>query len=194
MPSAAKRRKRSKRRGKFGRVLLLVLFLAVAFGLVRFKLLPSFYPQKYQEQVSAYAAEYQLPESLVYAVIKTESDFDPYANSHKDARGLMQILLSTGSWAAEKLGLENYTDESLYDVDTNLHIGCWYLARLYEQFGSIPVALAAYNAGEGNVSRWLTESAYSADGETLDTIPYPATDDYVKTVLRRQMIYEKLYE
>ena len=193
MTFAGNRRKRRRGRRRPG-LLLVALFLAALAGVLRFGILPALYPQKNQGQVSAYAAEYQLPESLVYAVIKTESNFDPYANSHQNARGLMQIVAGTGSWAADKLGLENYTDESLYDADVNIRIGCWYLARLYGQFGSIPVALAAYNAGEGNVRRWLEEAAYSADGKTLDTIPYPETANYVKTVLRRQAIYELLYD
>ena len=68
------------------------------------------------------------------------------------------------------------------------------MARLYQQFGSLSAALAAYNAGEGNVTRWLAQPEYSDDGKTLKEIPYPETADYVETVLVRQTIYEKLYE
>ena len=184
---------KGKRPGWVGPLVFLLCVVVASLGF-RLVWLPHMYPREHRAAVEQWAAEYDLPRSLVYAVIKTESDFDPEANSLKDARGLMQILHSTGSWAAENLELEDYTESSLYDVDTNIRIGCWYLARLYKQFGSLSVALAAYNAGEGNVTRWLAQPEYSDDGKTLKEIPYPETADYVETVLVRQTIYEKLYE
>ena len=113
--------------------------------------------------------------------------------------GWMAVVLGAGdafhliprAFALCTTGLENYTDESLYDADVNIRIGCWYLARLYGQFGSIPVALAAYNAGEGTVRRWLAEGTVS-DGACTD-IPYAETAAYVRRVKKFYKLYDFFY-
>lgn len=152
------------------------------------------YPLKYRELVKKYSERYDLDPFLVLAVIKAESSFRNTAVSHKNARGLMQITEKTGEWGAEKIGLKNYTADMLFDPETNINIGCWYLSRLYDQFGDTDLALAAYNAGSGNVSRWLENREMSPSGRTLEKIPFKETEKYLKKVRNSYMIYKKLYE
>ena len=77
--------------------------------------------------------------------------------------------------------------------EINILIGCWYLNKLINQYDNVETALAAYNAGSGNVSRWLADDEYSSDGIRLDYIPYKKTRNYVKKVQQAKKIYEYLY-
>lgn len=153
------------------------------------------HPFKYEETVRQYAGEYHLDPMLVAAVINVESKFDPKAESAKGAKGLMQLLDDTALWGAEKIGIEDFETEQLFTPETNVRIGCWYLARLLEQYhGNMVVALAAYNGGSGNVSKWLQDAELSKDGKNLSTIPFPETEAYVERVLEQAERYRDLYE
>ncbi|OGO80317.1 MAG: lytic transglycosylase [Clostridiales bacterium GWC2_40_7] len=153
------------------------------------------FPVKYKEYVSTYSGKYNLDPFLVLAIIKVESKFDPDAVSHKNARGLMQISLKTGQWGADVLKLDGYDGNSLYDPETNISIGCWYLNVLAEEFdGNTDLILAAYNGGSGNVREWLKNKAYSSTGKSLDKVPFRETDNYIKKVTNYRSIYKKLYE
>lgn len=171
----------------------ITLFFAVVILLCRFVLLPHIFPKKYQQEINYFCQQYELAPSLVYAVIFTESRFDKNAISSKDAKGLMQIREATGEWAAGLLDMEQYQKQTLFEANINIQIGCWYLNKLTNQFGTTQIALAAYNAGSGNVSKWLQDSRYSDDGITLKEIPYGETKRYVKKVMLVQKIYQWLY-
>jgi soluble lytic murein transglycosylase len=177
-------------------MLVVVLLLAVSAvsALAMHQMYRRMYPLKYLEAVKHYSGMYGLDPLLVMSVIRVESMFRPDAVSSKNAIGLMQVTKGTGRWAAEKLGLKDYTDEKLFEPDTNIHIGCWYLASLYREFGDTDLVLAAYNAGSGSVSRWLSDARYSKTGETLDSIPFGETERYVKKVKDSIRIYNRLYE
>ncbi|MGM0395498.1 MAG: lytic transglycosylase domain-containing protein [Bacillota bacterium] len=151
------------------------------------------YPFVYKDSVIKCSEDYDLDPMLVMGVIKTESNFDKDATSAKDAKGLMQIGESTGRWASEVLQVENYSSEMLYDSDFNIRVGTWYIRRLIDQYGNEEVALAAYNAGSGNVSRWLSNSHYSNDGVTLHTIPFPETREYIERVENNRKVYSLVY-
>lgn len=153
------------------------------------------YPLEYEEYIKKYSKEYSLDPYLVSAVIWTESRFNPKAKSHKSAMGLMQITPQTGTWAADVLKLEGFKVEDLYDVELNIRLGCWYLDRLRSQFGGdMDVALAAYNGGSGNVSKWLKDNRYSRDGKKLDHIPFQETREYVLKVNAVYEQYKNLYD
>ena len=81
----------------------------------------------------------------------------------------------------------------LYDPEINIKMGCWYLNNLIEQFGNVDTALAAYNAGSGNVRQWLQDSEYSKDGETLYNIPFAETKKYVDKIKVNYKMYQYLY-
>lgn len=112
------------------------------------------FPTKYAKFVEKYSKIYGVDENLVYAVILCESGFNPDSKSKKGAIGLMQLMPSTASWCAQKLD-ETYTDEKLYEPEFNIKIGVYYIAYLQTVFSSSEHVIMAYNAGEGNVKKWL---------------------------------------
>ncbi len=149
-----------------------------------------FYPVNYMEEIKRHSEAYSLSSHLVMAVISTESKFDKDAVSHRDAKGLMQLRSDTAKWCIEKFSIDA-KGRDIYDADLNIEIGCAYLRYLLDKFGSrLPTALAAYNAGEGNVKKWLDSEG---GGYELKDIPFTETEAYVDTVLKRLKIYEFLY-
>ena len=152
------------------------------------------YPYNYSEILNKYSYEYDLDPLLVLSVIKTESNFNIESESIKGAKGLMQIMDSTGEWIAEKLEVDNFNPNMLYEPEINIRFGCWYLNNLLMEFGDLSLALAAYNGGSGNVTKWLNDPEYSSDGENLTYIPFKETKKYVDKVSTRYNIYKFLYE
>ena len=169
-------------------VVILVCMCAVA-GRTVLKML---YPQKYADSIAAYSARYDVDEMLVCAVIRTESSFDPDAESNVGARGLMQIMPDTLDWLCYRMG-EDVPFEALSDPDTAIRYGTYFLHLLIEEFGDEHTALAAYHAGRGSVLQWLENADCSSDGKTLDRIPYPDTAHYVDKVERAKEMYQNLY-
>ncbi|MBQ9091891.1 MAG: lytic transglycosylase domain-containing protein [Anaerotignum sp.] len=155
--------------------------------------LPRVLPLKYQDIVERYANAYHLEKSLINGVIFSESHFETEAVSRAGAVGLMQVTTETGWWAAEQMGLDPNSID-LTDPETNINIGCWYLGWLLEKFdGVTETALAGYNAGHGNVQKWLADEEMSKDGITLDEIPYEETEGYVKKVQLAEKAYRYFY-
>lgn len=151
------------------------------------------YPIEYEDVVNRTAEEFSLSPSLIYAVIHTESKFDPSAVSSAEAKGLMQITDDTYDWAMKRAGEAPSTPDDLYDPEANIRIGCYVLVLLSEQFDNIETVLAAYNAGQGRVREWLNDPNYSSDGITLSHIPYEETAEYIRRVLTAQKRYQQLY-
>ena len=148
------------------------------------------YPKKYSQYVEKYSNKYNLDENLVYSVIKAESKFRPNAQSHKGAKGLMQISDITKDWAIEELGIKNI---DIFNPETNIMLGCWYLNKLYKEFGNIDLVVAAYNGGSGNVKKWLNNNDYSKDGKILHNIPFEETSNYVIKVSKNYKKYSDIY-
>ena len=82
----------------------------------------------------------------------------------------------------------------LFDPEINIEFGCWYLNNLLSEFDDLSLALAAYNGGSGNVTKWLNDPEYSSDGENLTYIPFKETKKYVDKVSTRYNVYKFLYE
>lgn len=171
---------------------LLAGFAIFAFYAVRPDVRELSYPRKYASIVSAEAKTYGLEESLVYAVIKAESNFDAQAESSAGAIGLMQMMPETFYWMQTHVG-ETYDASALYEPEISIRFGCALLQLLLNEYDDLTVALCAYNAGMGNVASWLSDSAYSADGKTLQVIPFGETDAYVAKVLEYKETYEEIY-
>ena len=170
-------------------ILLIFAFVAVfAVGALQKRL----YPREYSAFVERYAAEYDVPEALVYSVILAESGFDPNARSHAGAIGLMQLVPDTLDWLSRLLDEESPTGE-ITDPETNIKYGTYYLRHLYNRFGCWDTALAAYNAGHGRVGNWLKDSRYSDDGVNLKNIPIEETRNYVNKINNNLKHYKKLY-
>ena len=170
---------------------LIILFTVVTIlsGL----LIRALYPLRHEDSIIKHSQSYGLDPYLVMGIISAESRFDETAISHKNAKGLMQLREETAEWCVEKFNI-NTTHERIYEPDTNIMIGCCYLSYLLELFGGeVRTAVAAYNAGQGNVSEWLKNPSYSPDGKKLENIPFPETEAYVEKVSNRQNIYRKLY-
>lgn len=153
-----------------------------------------FYVYPYHDTVMKYAEIYHVDSNLTAAVIKSESKFKHTALSHRGAVGLMQLMPDTAEWIAGQMGDKNYSVESLHEPDRNIRYGTWYLAELQREFkGNDVLALAAYNAGRGNVKAWMEENNWSYSFHDIDAIPYKETRDYVRQVLGDRKKYRELY-
>lgn len=176
------------------RTINLFIFIIIA-SLVIGVLISTLYPMNYKEEIKEYSYKNGIDPFLVAALINVESNYNKDAISSKNARGLMQIGPQTGLWAMEELGIENYTEDLLFDPATNIKIGTWYLTKLNTEFkGKLDNILAAYNAGSGNVSKWLNDSQYCKDNTNLHTIPFKETEEYVRKVKRQHKIYRIIYK
>lgn len=188
-----RRRKRSKAPIVIAIIAVVAVLLAIGGYIGYNKYVESTYPIKYQMYVEKYAVENRLNKYFVYAVIRTESGFDPYAESNVGARGLMQIMEDTFDWIKYKSDDENAVYYDMYDAETNIKYGCRLLGYLMEEFGSVEVAAAAYHAGRGNVNNWLGDKQYSSDGVHLDKIPISDTAHYVDKITKAMEKYVKIY-
>lgn len=179
---------------KFKRLFIIILTIIIAFSVIH-KIAKVVYPQGHKEYVEIYSEKYDVSKTLIYGMIKAESNFDNEAVSNKNASGLMQIMEPTGEWVAQKLGIADFEYEMLSDPETNIEMGCFYISYLLDMYdGNKKCALSAYNAGHANVDSWLLNEKYSYDGKTLNVIPYPETEKYVNVVMQNEKIYEYLYE
>ena len=152
------------------------------------------YPLAYPQLVAQYAQEYGLDPYLVQAVIHCESSGNPNARSRSGALGLMQVMPQTGQWIAGKLNLGDFIEEDLLDPSCSIRMGCWYLSFLLERLDNNLVhAVAAYNAGHGNVTKWLQEQGRTDENGQLNAIPFAETEEYVKRVQNAYEKYRCLY-
>ena len=178
-------------------MVLIILVIAIGLGFL-FDLICTgveylTHPKDYSEYIEVYAEAYDVPPHIVYAVIDVESDFDSAAVSHAGAVGLMQMTPDTFSWLTHDILFEHLHEGMLYDPETNIRYGTYYLSRLYGRYGDWAVALAAYNAGPTNVDEWLQNPDY-ADGEGgLAHIPFKETRNYVEKVEKAMAIYDRVY-
>ena len=177
-------------------LLLAALTLAAAalrFGYHRY--MRAAYPIRYSDYVEAYAGAYGFTPSLVYAVIRTESEFEPEVVSRANAKGLMQMKDTTFTDLQRRAGEpEPLPPESLFDPETSIRYGVYYMRLLLDQFEDTDTMLAAYNAGPGTVGGWLEDADCSRDGKTLYHIPYEETLHYVERVRKAQEMYRTLYD
>jgi len=150
------------------------------------------YPLRYEALILYYSEARDLDPFLVMGVIQAESSFRYYVVSPMGASGLMQIMPRTAEWLAERMG-QSYEETDLFDPAYNIRMGTYYLRLLLDIFEHQDTALAAYNAGMGNVWSWLEQEQYSYDGETLHTIPFAETWEYVLRVNRYMETYRELY-
>ena len=151
------------------------------------------YPMEYTELIRSRAAAEGLEPAYVAAVILAESSYNPQAVSSVNAQGLMQIMPETGAWIAGKFD-ETYVEGCLFDPETNIRYGCWYLGYLQRRYdGDKTCSTAAYHSGQGTVDGWLKDPAYSTDGRTLNIIGGPRANTYVGRVLEYYERYSQLY-
>jgi soluble lytic murein transglycosylase len=154
----------------------------------------SLFPQLYWQEAVESAKLARLDPWLILGVIRQESAFNARAVSRSDARGLMQLLPSTGRQVYQRIGLEAFRDDLLFDPQLNVRLGAQYLSQLTDTHGGnlIP-ALAAYNAGPARVKQWLKELSTADWDEFIERLPFEETRLYVKNVLRNYGVYQRLY-
>lgn len=176
-------------------IMILAIVLILLFSVIRVQdiVVKKIYPQKYNAYVEKYALEYGVDSMLVYAIIKAESNFKPNIKSNSNAMGLMQLLEDTAQETANKIGLE-YTDGCLYDPETNIRLGIKYFSDLLKEYNdNYMLALTAYNAGTGNLKKWIEQGIIKPDGSNIEDIPYKETNNYVRKIVRDYNIYKDLY-
>ncbi|MBN8046232.1 lytic transglycosylase domain-containing protein [Paraclostridium bifermentans] len=174
-------------------ITVFIIFMLLVLGVISIRqklVLKLLHPRLYEEYVETYSKEFSIDENLVYSIMKVESKFNKNAISNKKAKGLMQISDITQKWAQDELKLGKV---DIFDPETNIKIGCWYLSKLYKEFNDLDLVIAAYNGGSGNVNKWLNDEAYSKDGNKLHEIPFNETKNYLGKVKENYIIYKSLY-
>jgi|GEM_PF-576226 len=135
--------------------------------------------------IAGIAPNYGVDGPLVKAVVRQESNFNPFALSPKGAVGLMQIMPGTGREWARITGRKGFMEDSLWTPRVNIEVGTWYLARSLAYWRAqgvddpLPFALAEYNAGPGTAQRWRAATA----AEFLNNISYPGVRRYIERVM-----------
>jgi soluble lytic murein transglycosylase len=146
-------------------------------------------PLRHDDIIRQQAADKQLDASLIAAVIYAESRFRD-ATSHAGARGLMQVTPATAEEIARKSGGTQFEQGDLGEPQINISYGSWYLRWLLAHYGeNETLAVAAYNAGTGNVDKWIARDP----GLTAEEIPFPETREYVGKVLTVREDYQREY-
>lgn len=151
------------------------------------------FPRAFAEVVESYGKAAGNPELFPYAIMRKESSYYPFALSPSDARGLLQLIPSTGEQVARKLGLSTYPDE-LFDPETNIRLGTAYLGGLYRRFrNQEALAAGAYNAGAHAMMRWCDQWGNRPLDEFVELITYDQAREYIKRVLGIYARYRHIY-
>jgi len=200
-PPALTPRGRARRGRRVVRLLAAAAVLALLGGawLQVHRTMPSWYarlwyPLEYEDTIRSEAARYDLDPALVAAVINTESGFVPDSRSSAGAVGLMQLLPETARFVADGPDRPSPSPERLEDPDVNIAYGSRYLRYLIDSYGTVPLALAAYNGGETNLTGWLDRAARNGQAlEIPEDIPFSETRGFVVRVLDAVPIYRRAY-
>src|SRR5262249_4912098 len=142
--------------------------------------LKMYYPVKYQTFIHNDSRKNGLDPHLVMGLIHQESFYNPRTKSVAGAIGLMQLMPATGKELGGRL-FERFDVKRLEDAEVNIELGTKHFRHLIDLFGGkIELAIAAYNAGQGNVARWRHAAPSKPMDEFLESIPFPETRNYVK--------------
>jgi soluble lytic murein transglycosylase len=168
-------------------------YLTAGSGNLPDEVLKVIFPLDYWALIQKHAAAYDLDPHLMAALVAQESMFDAGARSGANAHGLMQIVPSTGRRVGRTVGLRRVTPRALKDPETSLRLGTKLLADLIKKFHEVHLALAAYNAGDYRVVRWMKERPGLPADEFVDDLPFPETQAYVRRILGTAEDYRRLY-
>ncbi|MFM7405411.1 MAG: transglycosylase SLT domain-containing protein [Cuspidothrix sp.] len=151
------------------------------------------YPFPYFKEIEKWSTSRQLNPLLVTALMRQESRFQSKIKSPVGATGLMQVMPSTGAWIAPQIGVD-YKKISVENPNDNIMLGTWYLDYTHKQYGNNSMlAIASYNAGPGNVARWLQTIPKQDPDEFVEEIPFDETRNYVRQVFGNYWNYLRLY-
>lgn len=185
-----------KRKTKFFVFVILIALLALVCYLFYKSDLyrESFYPKKYSEYVREYASANQLDEHFIFAVIKTESGFDPDAVSDVGARGLMQLMPDAFDWVQFRIKEErDITYDDMFKPEFNIEYGTYLLGFLYQRYNSFELAAAAYHSGMTRVDGWLEDGVIDSENLQVNDIPSDVTRHYVNKIMNAYDSYNNLY-
>lgn len=172
----------------FAFILIVIVYILRKTNLKKV-VIEAIYPTKYSEYVEKYSEEYEIDKLLIYSIIKAESNFDPNVKSKSEAIGLMQLMKSTAKEIKPDI-----TEEELYNEEVNIKIGIEYFNKLLNHYdGNINLSIIAYNAGMGNVDKWINEGTIKNDGSDIENVPFKETNNYVRKILRDYTIYKEIY-
>ncbi|MFY0536993.1 lytic transglycosylase domain-containing protein [Nannocystis pusilla] len=140
---------------------------------------------------------HQVPWFLTFAIMQTESRFEPGVTSWAGARGLVQLMPATAKDLARQAGVDGFDEARLYDPSLNLDLGTLYLGNLVRRYGgddaAVPLAIPSYNAGAGAVDKWLEKRKDWDFDLFIEAIPYDETRAYTQSVLERWLSYRWLH-
>ena len=168
---------------------IIVFLLLVVFAIG--KCIKKVFPYKYLEYIEN--CENNIDPLFILSIIKVESNFKEDAHSNRGAKGLMQIMDHTALWGSQKMKLYDFSPNMLYNASDNIRIGVWYLNWLKDRYESDELVLVAYNAGVGNLNKWLKDSLTSDNGKDLKYIPFEETSNYLLKVKFTYMMYKIIY-
>lgn len=154
--------------------------------------------RRYDRQILLLSQQNALDPALVKAVVWRESRFDNRARGRVGEKGLMQIgALAAKEWAQTEAKQPSF-DGDLFDAETNLRIGTWYLGKLMRRYrhtdDPVPYALADYNAGRNNVIRWNKGSAETNSSQFVAQITYPGTQEYIRSIREQSAAYRGTFQ
>lgn len=172
-------------------IILLILIILKAINIENV-VLKNIYTKQYEECIYRCSERCEIDPLLILAIIRVESNFKEDSVSLSQAKGLMQLMDSTADELATKLNMDE--DYDIFNADTNIELGTTYMSNLLTYYNNnLYLALAAYNAGIGNVNKWIEKGTIKKDGSDIENIPFKETRNYVRKVLRDYRIYSKLY-
>lgn len=152
------------------------------------------YPIQYHAEVQEAVEHFEVDPFLILAVVQIESKFKQEVYSRKGAVGLMQLMPETAQWANAESGLNRHPNSYIDDPRENILLGTWYLSYLLNRYeGDMVKSVAAYNAGQGHVDRWLKEGIWDGTEHRLDQIPFGETRHYISRVLYYHSRYQDIY-
>lgn len=181
---------------KFTIAVLTLLFVGfILFYMIKIqdKILVFFYQKEYNQYVEKYSDEYGVDDNLIYSIIRNESKFNSDAVSISNAKGLMQLMDNTVKDIINEIEELEYNSINIFDPETNIHLGVNYISELLAKYNNVvPLAIAAYNAGIGNVDKWIENGIIKNDGSDIENIPFKETNLYVRRVLRDWEIFRNI--
>lgn len=186
---------------KLFKIITVIIILILVIGIVLVKVFnvpdriyKRIYKTDYSEYVYKYAQEYNVDPLMVFAIIKAESNFNPNVVSSSGAVGLMQLMDATAEELCNKMDIFYVKKVSLYNPELNIQLGTKYFSNLMKEYdNNYLLALTAYNAGIGNVKKWIEAGTIKEDGSDIENIPYKETNNYVRKIVRDYQIYRELY-
>lgn len=179
----------------FAFVIAVALTLSAMFLLFDYlpsKLADLSYRTAYEDEVERWCREFSVDPALVYSVIKVESNFNPDARSDVGAIGLMQIIEDSFEWVAWQLKKSDLSFEDMYAPEYSVMFGTYMIGFLYDRYGSVELAAAAYHAGIGTVDGWIESGEIDPENVSTDDIPGSSTRHYAKKIVKAYKKYSNI--